>query len=138
MKLLDTNIVIYAFGGPHPYREPCRELFQDVARGNAGYVIDVELLQEVLHIYSYRADRAQAFAVFDRLLRVFPDPLPVTKGEAVRARELLGKHGQLSPRDAVHLAVVLTRGLEGVVTTDKGMVQVGEVACYDPLHLYPP
>ena len=137
MKLLDTNVVIYAIGGPHSYRGPCRRLFQDISGGNDDYLIDVELLQEVLYVYSYRAERAQALQVFDRLLGIFPDPLPIGREEAVKARELLGKYGHLSPRDAVHLAVALTLGLEGVVTADRGMAQVTEVTCFDPRQLYP-
>ena len=136
MKLLDTNIVVYAIGGPHPYRGPCRRLFEDIAQGNNDYQIDVELLQEVLYIYSYRAERAQALDVFDRLLKIFLDPLPFREGEARKARELLGRYGQLSPRDAVHLGVAITHGLEGVVTTDQGMARVEEVICYDPADIY--
>ncbi|MBI4287342.1 MAG: type II toxin-antitoxin system VapC family toxin [Chloroflexi bacterium] len=137
MKLLDTNIVVYAFGGPHPYRDPCRRLFEDIARGNSGYQIDVALLQEVLYVYSYRAERAHALELFDRLLKIFPDPLPFREAEVRKARELLGKYGRLSPRDAVHLAVALAQDVEAVVTADEDMFQVSEVTCYKPSDIYP-
>lgn len=136
MKLLDTNIVFYAFGGPHPYRDPCRKLFEDIARGNSDYQIDMELLQEVLYVYSYRAERPRALEVFDRLLKIFPDPLAFREEEARKAREILGKYGRLSPRDAIHISVALTQRLEAVVTTDKHMFQVEEVTCYDPSEMY--
>jgi len=137
LKLLDTNIVIYAFGGHHRNREPSRRLFQEIAEGSTDYAIDVELLQEVLYVYLSRAQKGVAFYVFDRLIKVFPNPIPIQKEEVLTARSLLERHTGLSPRDAVHLAVTLTQGLEGVVTTDKDMAQVKEVPCFDPLELYP-
>ena len=38
----------------------------------------------------------------------------------IRARDLLEQHTQLSVRDALHAAVVMTCGLEGIVTADRG------------------
>lgn len=137
MKLLDTNIVIYAFGGHHRYREPCRRLFREIAEGSTAYTIDVELLQEVLHVYLARAQKGVASHVFDRLMKVFLNPIPIGRTEVLTARSLLERHTGLSPRDAIHAAVALTTGLEGVVTTDRGMARVKEVACFDPLELYP-
>lgn len=137
MKLLDTNVVIYAIGGPHPLKEACQRLFQDIAGGNAAYVIDVELLQEVLYIYSSRGQRHQALQVFDLLLRIFPDPLSVGRAEVTAARDILQRHASLSPRDAIHLGVALTQGLEGVVTTDEGIFRAGEAPCFQPGNLYP-
>lgn len=136
MKLLDTNIVIYAFGGYHRYREPCRRLFREIAEGSTAYTIDVELLQELLHVYLSRAQKGVAFHVFDRLIKVFPNPIPIGRTEVLTARSLLERHTGLSPRDAIHAAVTLTAGLEGVVTTDTAMAQAQEVACFDPLGLY--
>jgi predicted nucleic acid-binding protein len=137
LKLLDTNIVIYAFGGHHRYREPCRRLFREIAEGSAAYTIDVELLQEVLYVYLSRAQKGVAFHVFDRLMKVFPNPIPIQKEEVLTARSLLERHTGLSPRDAIHLSVALTQGLEGVVTVDKSMSRVKEVTCFDPVQLHP-
>ncbi len=74
MKLRDTNVFIYAQGGPHPYREPCR---------------------------------------------------------AVLARA----HERLSPRDAIHAAVVLTNGLEGIVSADRAFDGVPGLVRFDPADL---
>ena len=132
MKLLDTNVVVYAIGGPHPYMEPCRRLLQDIAQGSNDYAIDVELLQEVLHIYSYRARRREAIHVFDRLIRVFPHPLPVREEEVKQARELLDRYERLSPRDAIHAAVVQAHDLEGIITTDRTFREIRGLAVFDP------
>jgi predicted nucleic acid-binding protein len=136
LRLLDTNIVVYALGGPHRYREPCRRLFEDIARGNVDYLIDVELLQEVLYVYSARALRQTAYEVFDRLLQVFPDPLPIGREDLLVARDLLERWPRLSPRDSIHAAVVLNSGLDAIVTADKDLGEVEGVTSLDPLELY--
>lgn len=137
MRLLDTNIVIYALGRPHPYKESCARLFREIAQGVSGYMIDTELLQEVLHVYTLRAERRQAFLVFDNLLRLFADPIPIGRSEMVAARRLLELNPILSPRDAIHAAVVQTHGMEGIVTTDKAIAQIPGIAVFDPLALSP-
>ena len=32
MKLLDTNVVIYAIGKAHPYKEPCEKIMEMAAK----------------------------------------------------------------------------------------------------------
>ena len=41
----------------------------------------------------------------------------------------------LSPRDAIHVAVVSTQHLEGIVTTDAAFGQVQGLSVYDPIAL---
>ena len=120
MKLIDTNIIIYAVGRPHQYREPCARILREASTDADAFAIDTEVLQELLHVYTMRAERRQALQVFDRSLSLFPNPLPVGRSEMVHARDLMEQHTQLSSRDALHAAVVVTCGLEGIVTTDRG------------------
>ena len=77
MKLIDTNIIIYAVGRPHSYQEPCARILREASSSVDAYTIDAEVLQELLHVYTMRAERSQALQVFDRSLRLFPDPLPI-------------------------------------------------------------
>ena len=135
MILLDTNIVIYAHGRPHRYKEPCRLLLGRLGETPPEYNIDVELLQEIMHVYSARGARAFGLSVFDILMNVFPDPIPVGSSEIVTARRLMEEYPFLSPRDAVHAAVVSTQRLEGIVTTDEAFGQVRGLVVYDPIAL---
>ena len=135
MKLIDTNIIIYAVGRPHPYKEPCAHLLRDASTDAGAYTIDAEVLQELLHVYTMRAERSQALQVFDRSLRLFPDPLPIGRSELVRARDLMEQHTHLSSRDALHAAVVMTNDLEGIVTTDQGFRMVLGLEVFDPADL---
>lgn len=135
MKLLDTNVVIYALGRPHPYKEACAHLLREIGEGASGYIVDTEMLQEILYVYTRRAERWEAFRVFDNLLRLFPDPIPIDRGGIVEARRLLDRHPGLSPRDAIHAAVVQTQGLEGIVTTDRIFSEVHGLTTFDPRDL---
>ena len=135
MKLLDTAIFIYAQGGPHRYYEPCRAIVTQLATDSSDYTIDTELLQEVLHVYGFRGERERAFRTFDRITKLFPQPIPMTVDEVSVAREFLERYPALSPRDAIHVAVVSTQRLEGIVTTDTAFGQVQGLSVYDPIAL---
>ena len=103
---------------------------------NSGeYTIDTELLQEILHVYTLRGERDRAFRTFDRLITLFPQSIPMTAEEASVAREVLERYPLLSPRDAIHVAVVSTQRLEGIVTTDSAFGQVQGLSVYDPIAL---
>ncbi len=135
LKLIDTSVFIYAQGRPHPYRDSCLALVRKVADVPSDYTIDAELLQEVLHVYSVRGERPVALRTFDRLLTLFPDPIVIQREEMVLARNLLERHQGLSSRDAIHAAVVLTQGLEGIITTDRVFGQIQSLVAYDPREL---
>jgi predicted nucleic acid-binding protein len=49
--------------------------------------------------------------------------------------DVLGAHPRLSPRDAIHAAVVLTYGLEGIVSTDRAFGRVPGLVRFDPAEL---
>lgn len=136
MKLLDTNVIVYAVGRPHRYKQPCARLLEDVADGSMGYTIDTELLQEILYLYSSRGERRLGLSTRNDLLLMFPDPLPITREEIVLANELLTKYPDLLPRDAIHAAVVRTNHLEGIVSADKVFDIVDNISRFDPLEMH--
>ena len=135
MRLLDTNIFLYAGGRPHPYKDPCVRLLQEAAASIGEYAIDTELLQEVLYVYGLRGERARGLIAFDELIAAFPDPIPIGRAEVVDARRLLEGQPALSPRDAIHAAVVNTQAMEGIITTDRAFQKVPGLAVFDPMDL---
>ena len=132
MKLIDTNIIIYAVGRPHLYREPCARILREASANVDAYTIDAEVLQELLHVYTMRAERRHALQIFDRSLKLFPNPIPIGRAELVGARDLMQQHTQISSRDALHAAVAMTSGLEGIVTTDRGFRMIPGLEVFDP------
>ena len=135
MKLLDTNVVIYARGMQSPYRAPCIAILDDARERPDVYGMDVEALQEVLDVYNRRRQRPKGVEVVEDLLTLFSDPLPITAREIEQATGLLRRHDALSPRDAIHAAVVLTHGLEGIVSADDDFDGVTGLTRFDPLEL---
>lgn len=135
MKLFDTNVFIYARGRPSPYRDSCIALFAEAGRNPDAYGIDVEVLQELLDVYSRRGDRALAVRVIEEALGVFPDPFPVTRREIEEAVDFVTGYRRLSPRDAIHAAVCQTYGLEGIVSADKVFDRVAGLIRFDPLKM---
>lgn len=137
MKLLDTNVVVYAIGRPHRYKQPCVRLLQDVADGAADFNVDAELLQEILYLYTARGERALGLSTCSDLLLMFPGPFPIARQELVLAHELLTRYSGLLPRDAIHAAVVQANRLDGIVSADKVFDALGNLRRFDPIALYP-
>ena len=119
MRLIDTNIVIYAAGKAHPLQEEARKVLDRVSEGALHANIDAEVLQEILHVYSARKERRKGFDTVDDLLVLFPNPIPLGREEIETARDLMRAYSFLGARDAIHAAVVQTHDLEGIVTADK-------------------
>ena len=119
MRLIDTNVIIYAAGKTNPLREGARQVLDQVGEGTLQANIDAEVFQEILHVYSARRERTKGFDTIDDLLVLFPNPIPIGREEIERARDLMMEHSFLVSRDPIHAAVVQTHDLEGIVTADK-------------------
>ena len=133
MKLLDANIVIYSLGRDHPYREPCRAIINQLEERPHDYAVDAEMLQEILYVFSNRGDIKSGVEAVLRLLDLFPDVIPITGAEIGTATRLIGQPPRLSVRDAIHAAVALEHGLEGIVTADKDFEHIPGLRRFDPM-----
>lgn len=124
---------MHAAGTPHPLREPSRQVLRAVAAGEIEALTDAEVLQEILHRYLHIGEREKGFTVFDRFRRImFGRILPIEDADVQKARELAEKYPALSPRDLIHLAVMLRHGINEIVSADKGFDEVKEVHRIDP------
>lgn len=135
MKLIDTNVFLYAVGREHHYKEICLRLMGEFGQGRHEVNIDTELLQEVLHHFWSRGRHQDGLEMFDRLVVGFPDPIPITIAEARSARDVLAEYPRLQTRDAVHAAVVLNEGLEGIISADRGFDEIAGLTRFDPKDL---
>ena len=57
---------------------------------------------------------------FDALLGVVDEVLPITRSDALLAREIVLGSSQLSARDAIHLAVMKHQGIATLMSFDRG------------------
>ena len=145
MKLLDANVVIYALGVAHPYalgvahpyREPCRRILSALEEEGHDYLMDSETLQEILYVFDRRGHRSKGVEKVTDLLSALRDVVPIGATEIAVATRLLDEHSALSPRDAIHAAVVTVHSLEGIVSADRAFDNVEGLRRYDPGELAP-
>ena len=135
MKLLDANIAIYANGGEHIYRRPCQLLMERVNDQADDFAIDAETLQEILYFYSRRGEFGKGIWIVEGLLARLPNIIPITAAEIRGAMRLMAQVRDLTPRDAIHAAVVFEHGLEGIVSADQDYDRIPGLVRFDPIEL---
>ena len=124
---LDTNIFLYAAGGDHPLRQPCRQILRRVVEADFNATTSSEVVQEILYVLARRGLRTQALALARNILAVFPALLEVGADEMSSACDLLESMPELPPRDAVHAATMLTHGITVIITADTHFDQLTQV-----------
>ena len=116
----DTSVLLYAAGAGQDTSASaaCRSVIQAVASNAIAGEISTEVLQELLHIASWRQARTQGIELVGLTARIFPYPLPVDGAMAVMAASLLKEHPRLGTRVAIHAAVMKASGIGEVISTD--------------------
>ena len=117
---------MYLVGAAHPNKERAQRALETAIAVNEQLVTDVEVFQEILHRYA-AIDRKEAmrpcFALLDRIV---DEIYPVEREDLDRAMGIL-LDTDLSARDALHLAVMLRRGVSRIMTFDQGFDRVGGI-----------
>jgi uncharacterized protein len=129
---LDTNVLIYAAGGPHSLREPCRAALEAAVDRRVSLVTDSEVLQEILYRYFSLQKPDIAREVYQAATGLCDVVLPVSEQTTARARELMSRYVNLSARDAIHVASMEEGGLRQLLSTDGDFDAVEEVRRVDP------
>ncbi len=129
---LDTNIFLYAAGGPHPEREACAGLLQRIGEGALEATVNTEVVQELLFVLARRGRRREGLKLARSVLSLFPGLLPVTREDMLRACDLLERYPRLPVRDAIHVATMLNNGLQTVVSVDSDFDQVAGIRRVPP------
>jgi predicted nucleic acid-binding protein len=130
---IDVNIPMYAAGAPHPLREPSQNVILAIADGQLDAVTDAEVFQEILYRYLHIGARQKGFQVFDHFHRIMVGRiLSIEDADVQQTRDLAEKYSALSPRDLIHLAVMLRHELREIITADEGFDAAVEVRRIDP------
>ncbi len=119
MILVDSNIPMYLVGAPHPLKVEAQHLLESLV-GKERLVTDAEVLQEILHRYISLNRRDTIQPAFDSLLQVVDEVLSFDRAAAERAKELVFSYVQLSARDAVHVAIMQSHGIDRILSYDAG------------------
>lgn len=130
--LYDTSIFIYALGGDHAYKEPCREILRRAAAGDLQGEASSNLLQEFTHQRTRRTGDRRDAAEAARNVAKLAWWHPVEPSDVQRGIDLFEVHDQLDARDAVFAALAINRGIAAILSTDHAFDEVGDLERIDP------
>ena len=120
MILIDSNVPMYLVGAPHPHKSDAQRLLEKLVNDRERLVTDAEVLQEILHRYAAIDRRDAVQPAFDALLGVVDQVFAIDRAVAERAKEILLGRRRISPRDAVHVAVMEQQAIERILSFDAG------------------
>ena len=130
--LYDTSIFVYALGGEHRYRDPCREIVRKAAAGDLQGEASADLLQELLHQRTRRTGDRLAAAKATRNVSKLAWWHPLEPNDVQRGIDLFETHPDLEPRDAVFAALAINRGIDAILSTDRAFDDVVGLERIDP------
>jgi predicted nucleic acid-binding protein len=135
LVFLDVNIPMYAAGRAHAYKDPCVRVMKAIAEGRLEAAIDVEIVQEILHRYGAIGRRDVAIAMSSNLLDLASVVYPITSKEIRATISLFDRYAKqgILARDLIHVAVMLSNGLEQIVSVDSHFDEIEGVTRLDPL-----
>ena len=128
MIFVDSNIPMYLVGANHPNKQTARRLLERAIVDNEPLATDVEVLQEILHRYVAINRREAIGPAFEVLLGVVDVVHPIDVTDVGRARTLVTTTGDLSARDAIHVAVMRRYDIDRILTFDAAFDRVSGLA----------
>jgi predicted nucleic acid-binding protein len=137
MILVDSNILMYAAGRPHPHHQPSVSLLEAVAVERIDAITDVEVLQEILLRYRAIEQWEKGRRAYDLARQVFPLVIPITIEVMDDARTLMDRYGRLAARDAVHAAVCQLVAAEVICSYDRDFDAIEGLKRVEPEDLLP-
>lgn len=130
MILLDTNVLLYAFGDDHPLRSRCRRLLDAHTAGQVEAATTVEVLQEFAHVHAKRRPRHRA-ATLARLSAEMLTVVATSEHELDHGLELFVEYRNLDAFDTVLVAVALHHDAP-LVSADRAFARVPDLRYVDP------
>ena len=119
MIFIDSNVPMYLVGADHPNKSRSRLLLERAIADGEPLVTSAEVLQEVLHRYVAINRRDAIEPATAALLGVVDEVFPIELEDVRRATGIVTA-GFGSARDALHLAVMQRRGVNRVMSFDRG------------------
>jgi predicted nucleic acid-binding protein len=130
--LFDTGVFIYALGGDHPYREPCRQVLREVRDRRLGAEASVELIHEFAYVRLRQSgNRIEAARSARSIMRSFSLHV-VEPSDMERAVDLWCEHERLDVRDAIFAAQALNREIGAILTPDRDFDGIVGLQRIDP------
>jgi len=119
---VDTNVLMYAVGRPHPLRAEAREFFaHSVETTDIHTCTSAEVLQELLHAYLPVQRSRTLDAALDLARQALDQVFAVEPEDVFLARALSTSLPGLSARDLLHLGCCQRRGIARIKTFDRAL-----------------
>jgi predicted nucleic acid-binding protein len=131
--LYDTSIFVYALGGEHTYREPCREIVRRAAVGDFQGEASADLLQELVHQRVRRTGDRSGAAEAARNVAKLAWWHPVEPNDVQRGIDLFETYPALDARDAVFAGLAINRGIDAILSTDRAFDGIDALERIDPV-----
>lgn len=119
MTFVDTNVVMYTVGRPHPLREPAREFFADAAEHRKPLCTSAEVLQELVHAYLPVQRESTLDSAMALIAEAGVEVWPLESEDVHLAWRLRLRFPTLAARDLCHLASCRRRGVTDIKTFDR-------------------
>jgi uncharacterized protein len=130
--LFDTGVFLYALGGEHRYREPCRAILREMRGGRLAGEASVELIHEFAYVRCRRRGTRPDAAESARDVAGICTLHTVGSDDVERALELWCEHERLDMRDAIFAAQALNRGIDAILSPDRGFDGISGLERVDP------
>jgi predicted nucleic acid-binding protein len=130
--LLDTSVFIYALGGEHRYREPCRAILIEMRDGRLAAEMSIELVHEFAYVRCRHGIARSRAAESSRDIAGVCPLHTVERSDIERALDLWCAHERLDMRDAIFAAQALNREIDAIVSSDRGFDGIGGLERIDP------
>ena len=136
---IDTNIVIYAAGKEHKYKNACARIISRIADGSfhkdvGAPMTDTEVFQEILYRYAFVRRWERGILICRHFLDMGIEVLPVDSNGVERMLKLAQTYKEtgIPPRDLVHVAVMMNHGIKKIVSVDSHFDLISEVTRIAP------
>ncbi len=117
--LLDAAIFIYAVGGEHTLKEPCKRVLHGGVDGSFVLSASVEAIQEFVH-HRLRRTSNREYSIREGLAATESCTILDFTGEVLhRSLSLIRDFPTIRGRDAVHAATALAYGIDTIVSPDR-------------------
>jgi predicted nucleic acid-binding protein len=136
---IDTNIVMYAVGKEHKYKNACARIISTIADGSflkdfGAPLTDTEVFQEILYRYALLERWETGILICKHFLELGLEVLPIDTDDVDRMLELaqVYKEKGIPPRDLVHVAAMANHGIRKIISVDSHFDLIDEVTRIDP------
>lgn len=128
----DTAVFVYALGGTHRYRDPCRRIVDRAGHGELQGEASADLIQEFLHQRFRRTGDRRMASQQARQVSALCELHDVRAEDIHRGLELFTEASRLNARDAVFAAVALNREIDVILSPDRAFDEVSGLRRVEP------